>query len=119
MKQEIAVCNYCKEPLISTLAFNGSEYYCLICGNHYGMFDCDTTESDKELQYKKKLYERVFKVIYKDMIPAGCYRNSCEKCCSMKEHHRCHASEDELLKDKLARVFLNRISEIALEDDKK
>ena len=64
----------------------------------------------KELKYKKKLYEKIFTVINKDLIPVGAYNPKCKKCKDMKETHLEHATEKELLKDKIAREFLKNIS---------
>lgn len=117
MKKEINVCPYCGEPMISTFAFRGAEFYCLMCGNTLGMFSCSSVEWDEQLNEKRKLYERVFKTIYKDLIPSGAYLLKCPKCKDMNETHRQHASEKEILKDEIAREFLNRMSEIVKWED--
>lgn len=111
MDKEIAVCSHCGEPMISTFAFPGSEYYCLICGSTYGMFSAKTIKSTKELIYRQKLYNKIFKVIYKDIIPMGAYLNNCKKCDCMKETHINYASDVEIFKDKVAFYVLNKIAE--------
>lgn len=108
-KEEITVCPFCEEPMIWTFAFSGCELYCLMCGHACGMFGGKLAKETKELKYKKKLYEKLFKVIYNDLIPAGAYLNKCKQCKSMKEHHISHATELELLKDKIARETLEKI----------
>lgn len=109
MNKEITVCPCCGEPMIWTFAFSGCEYYCLMCGYGCGMFGGKAVEETKELKCKQKLYKKIFKVIYKDLIPAGAYYNKCKKCDGMKEHHRSHATKLELLKDKIARETLVKI----------
>ena len=109
-KEGITVCPHCGEPMIYTFAFSGSEYYCLMCGYDCGLFGGKIVEATKELKYKKKLYEKIFTVINKDLIPVGAYNPKCKKCKDMKETHLEHATEKELLKDKIAREFLKNIS---------
>ena len=109
MNKEITVCPECGEPMIWTFAFSGCELYCLMCGHVCGMFGAESIEETKELKYKQKLYEKIFKIIYNDLIPARAYSNKCKKCENMKEHHISHATELELLKDKIARETLEKI----------
>lgn len=107
------ICRHCKEPLISTLAFAGTEYYCLMYGATYGFLDVQTCELNKELKYTHNIYEKIFKLIYKDFIPYGCYRNNCEKCKSFKEKHIKHATQKELFKSEMALKILNKIAKEA------
>ena len=109
-KEGITVCPCCGEPMIYTFAFSGSEYYCLMCGYDCGLFCGKIVKATKELKYKKKLYEKIFTVVDKDLIPVGAYIHNCKKCREMKETHLEHATEKELLKDKIAREFLKNIS---------
>ncbi len=109
MKNEIAICN-CGEPLIFTMAFTGSEYYCLMCGATYGCFSIKTTESTKELKYTQNMYKKIFKLIYKDFIPYGCYHSNCEKCKKNKDTHIEHATNKELFKSDMALKILNKIA---------
>ena len=106
----ITICPYCGEPMIWTFAFSGSERYCLMCGYNCGIFGGNTVEETKELKYKKKLYEKIFKVISNDLIPSGAYYNKCKKCEKMEEYHITHATKLELLKDKIARETLEKFT---------
>lgn len=108
--KKIAICRHCGEPLISTLAFVGSEYYCLMCGATYGYLDVQTCELSEGLKYTHNIYKKIFKLIYKDFIPYECYQNSCEKCKSFKETHIEHATQKELFKSKMALKILNKIA---------
>ena len=35
----MATCPRCAEPLVSTLAWDKAEFYCLSCGGHFGFLD--------------------------------------------------------------------------------
>lgn len=107
--KEIAICPHCNEPLILTMIFPGAEYYCLMCGSSYGMLSVSKTLSSEELNYKKKQYEKIFKILAKDIIPYGCYFNKCEKCKKFEDTHAEHATEKEWLKDKVSRNILDKI----------
>lgn len=109
-KKEIAICPSCGEPMIWTFAFSGSEYYCLMCGYNCGMFGAKKIKETKKLKYQQKLYKRIFREIYKDLIPSGAYFKKCEKCKDMKEYHLAHATELELLKQDIAIKTLEKIS---------
>ena len=112
MKKEIELCPYCKKPLIWTFIYPDCEWYCLNCKSSYPMF-CDSItidEYNEDFNYykiQKRLYEKIFKAIIKDLTPRFCYKKGCEKC--GKETHYHHLTDLEKLKDKVARETLETI----------
>ncbi len=93
-EKKIAVC-YCGNPLIYTFAFSGAEYYCLDCGNTFGMFDTDRKTATSELIKKLKADTRKFKTVNKHLLSGGAMIRDCEICSRESEPHIYHCSEEE------------------------
>ena len=109
----IRVCDECETPLIWTFAFPYCERYCLNCGAKGGMMGTGTDiEATRELIFKKKLVNAVWKVVYgkKGLMPSGSFgRVGCKKC---GNDHREHATEAELEYDLIARKYLEKVQGI-------
>jgi len=108
-KKEIRVC-YCGNPLTWTFAFPYKEYVCLNCGRTEGMLGARIPIT-KELIYKAKLDKKIWKVIYNKcgFLPTGSYTiKNCKKC-DIEDHNN-HLSKSEIIKDKIAKDFFDKIT---------
>lgn len=115
-KKTIRVCGECKIPLIWTFAFDGNERFCINCQVPTPMFDGNPDEEvTRELIFKKRLVDAIWKVIYgnKGMIPRGRFgRGGCKKddregrFASSCDNHNAHLSKSEVEWDKIARACL-------------
>jgi len=93
-KQKTAMC--CGTPLISTMVFNGAEFYCRKCGSKYGMFGAfATAESTPELDVESEANQEWFYEIMSDYITPRSRRIDCEKC-DKGEDHLLHATPEQL-----------------------
>jgi hypothetical protein len=113
-KPKIRVCSNCGFPLIWTFAFDYQERYCLNCGNGGGMLGTgDNIPTTRELIFKKKLVDAIWKVIYgkKGLVPTSSQRNKCKICDNNRgERHYQHMSKSEKEWDKIARDYLKHFS---------
>lgn len=111
----IRVCDQCKAPMIWTFAFAYCERYCVNCGYSGGMLGTgkDVPET-RELIFKKKLAEAVWKVIYgnKGLMPNCQFtRSNCEKCRTDDDHRR-HATAAEIQWNEIAKIHLESVKGI-------
>lgn len=106
----ISVCNNCEKPVVWTFAFDGAEYYCLLCAGSTGMFGGKKeVKSTSELVAWKMIIERVWKALRQNHTGSGRYRVSkCLKC--KEEDHGRHFSKSEIERDKVVRWFLEVLS---------
>lgn len=108
----IKVCNTCGNPLIWTFCWAYKEYYCLNCDGHWGMLGAgkDVPET-KELRKRDRQLNKLWKVIYKQLIPRCDYKKTkgCIKCSSGARSHREHLTKREILSDKVATKILNSL----------
>jgi len=93
--KHMAAC--CKRACVSTMVFSKAELHCLLCGNSYGIFDAP----GKVLQTKENLDQheidqRVFEAISRFCVPIGARKTTCPDCKKGSDHHRAHATPEEL-----------------------
>lgn len=108
-KLKINVCS-CGSPLVFTFAFAYKEYLCLECGNTYGMMGVRSVEATPELKHKKKLYEKLWNIIYGvgGFFPRSPYTKiKCKKCTA--DNHFNHVSKTEILKNKIATDIFEKL----------
>ena len=80
-QKETRVCD-CGAPLHWTFLFDGAEYYCMNCGEKYGMLGAgkDVPETT-ETKATQKVADAVFKSLRKYLLGSGGYtKNKCKKC---------------------------------------
>ena len=111
MTKEIRVCN-CGGPLMWTMHVAYAEYYCMHCGDSFGMMGSGKdVEETPELRHRQKLYSRVFKTIRKDLLPNCKFgRVGCKKCVGSDRNHLAHATKSELAKSEQAYELLKQIT---------
>jgi hypothetical protein len=109
MTRERAICINCYTPLIYTLCFAGAEYYCLNCGETFGMFDVSARELTKGEIIKLKVMIKVWTTLYRNMIPRSAYtKSNCGKC-KIQRDHNLHLNKEEIIRDKIASKMLNKL----------
>jgi len=110
MKKEISVCNECGKPVVWTFAFDGAEYYCLMCGNKTGMMGGKTDVPwTPELRAWQIVVEKVWKSLRHFHTGSGRYRqNGCKKCIS--EDHGHHFKDMEIEKMKVVNSILEKLN---------
>jgi len=97
-KETIELKVHCGTPMISTLMFSGSEFYCVKCGWDEGVFGpAETIFWTPELNEEGKRNQTVFREIADVCIPAGCRFPNCKKC-NDGQDHLLHASNGALRK---------------------
>ena len=103
---------HCGTPMVGTIMFSGTEFYCVKCGATQGIFGTTDTESTLELQDELQKNEKKFEAIAGDLIPAGAQFDRCGICQEKKEDHRLHASQQDLDKSDVAyKLFFGGILE--------
>ncbi len=110
-KKTIRVCS-CGTPMIWTFVYDGCERFCLNCGLSGGMFGTgDDVEATRELIFKKKIVDAIWKVIYanKGLCPVSCQRKGCKKCSGSDERHYEHLTKAEKEWDEIARKTLEQM----------
>lgn len=105
----IRVCDDCGCPLIWTFFFAYKERYCLNCGVAGGMMGTgEDVPATRELIFKKKLVDAIWKVLYsnKGLIPRSEFsRIGCKKC---GNDHREHLSNSEVEWNEIATKYLEK-----------
>lgn len=105
----IRVCD-CGTPLIWTFCWAYAERYCLNCGSNSGMMGGgNDVLATKELRFKKKLVDSIWKVLYgkKGLLPRSNYqRSNCRKCKELNQDHNNHLSAAEQEWDGIATKYL-------------
>jgi hypothetical protein len=109
--KEISTCYKCGKPVVWTFAFDGYEYYCLMCGNKTGMLGGkNDVKSTPELRAWRTMIERLWKVLRQNHIGNGRYRkDKCKKCAN--EDHGKHFSKSEIEKGKVADTLIELLSQ--------
>ena len=93
MVPQIALCSKCGCPLVSAYFFPGSEFYCVDCGQKYGLFgNYEEVDLTAELKARYQENERWFCKVAGDILTGVRLRN-CEKC--GHEPHLWHCTEGE------------------------
>ena len=106
MSKQIAICRYCKTPLIWTFAFIGAEYYCISCGSCTGMIGgADKVDETPELKKLKSSVNRKWGQVKKHLVMARFLRKDCPKC-KGDETHNMHLTDKEKAKAKWAKEKL-------------
>lgn len=108
-KQTIRICDDCGTPMLWTFFFPYCEWYCLNCGASGGMLGTgENVEATRELIFKKKLAEAIWKVLRDKMVPPGSYtQRGCKKCGTEDHPHHLFPSEKEW--NKIATPYLERV----------
>lgn len=110
----LALCPRCEEPLISTFAFPGSEFFCICCGakvTFLGPKRGDGDDPKLQARYEELEAEWDENVGSKLMPRGEFWQTTCEQCGG--EHgprpaggHHAHATDAEREADKRARAWL-------------
>lgn len=91
----VRICD-CGCPLIFTLIFAGSEYFCPNCKGTYGFLGAGKiVDLTPDLRRRNQLVEAWFNDLVKDFIPGGARLSRCEKC-KGEETHLEHATDEEI-----------------------
>jgi len=105
---------HCGTPMVGTLLFFGSEFYCVGCGESQGVLgSAEIVPWTKQLGEKWNLNQIVFRKISSACIPPGSRFPNCEKCAG--QDHLFHASNLEL--DKSAAAYKLLAGGILEEDE--
>ena len=109
----IRVCDNCETPLIWTFAFPYCERFCLNCGAKGGMLGTgDDVPITKELRFKKRLVDAIWKVIYgkKGLLPTGQFgRSGCKKDNGSCGNHQDHLTSSEKEWNEIAIKYLKQV----------
>ena len=100
---EIAACPECSNPLISTFAFAGAEWFCWECRWRGGVFYEKTINRTPELEKKLRGDKKKFDEVRHDLWLGGERVRGCEKCESGNERHLHHLTDEEKARCKKAR----------------
>jgi len=96
-KETIELKLHCDTPMVHTIIFGGSEFYCVKCGWTEGVLGlAETVPWTPKLSKEVNLNQAVFRQIASDCIPAGCRFKDCKKC--EGQDHLLHASNKALNK---------------------
>ena len=80
-KERITICPHCQTPMIWTFKWAGCEWFCLNCGDAMGMCSGDITEVTPELKLKKKVVDKIWKILSNKILPNCPFKkNKCKKC---------------------------------------
>ncbi|HEY1690084.1 MAG TPA: hypothetical protein VGF95_14610 [Solirubrobacteraceae bacterium] len=104
---KMAMCPSCNEPLISTFAFRGYEFYCLCCGRHLEFLKPVGAEVTPELTARQEALQAEWdEHAGRKLLISGWY-DDCELCKARDEgYHREHATNEERDADRQAREWL-------------
>lgn len=92
---KISVCPNCDNPLISTVAFAGAEWFCWECRWRGGIFYEKSVGRTTELVEKLKSDNMKFDEIRSDLWLGGERVSECKKCEDGKERHVHHLTHKE------------------------
>ena len=92
----MAMCPRCDVPLISTMAFSGSEFYCLDCGAHLGFLSPRGREATPELNARYEALKAEWdEHAGAKLILSGGWYEACPDCRVGGEPHSAHTTDAE------------------------
>ena len=93
----------CGRACVRTMVFPKAELHCLICGSYFGIFDAPgKIVQTKENSDQREIDQRAFEAISRFCLPTGARLTTCKECELGSDHHRAHATPDELSQSQAA-----------------
>jgi hypothetical protein len=107
--KKIRVCD-CGAPLLWTFLYDGYEYFCMACGNKYGMLGAGKlVDQTKTLRAQEIVFTDVFKALRKHLLGNGRFRRKdCKKCLG-EQYHTQHLTPLERERDGAAVEFIRAL----------
>lgn len=102
MVRRITVCPNDGNPLISTFAFRGNEWFCMKCKHAFGLLDSTDVDETPELKEKLKRDTKEFNKYRKHLFVGGEFLRTCKLCNSKNEPHANHLTDKEKRMQKIA-----------------
>lgn len=92
---KISVCPNDGNPLISTFAFRGNEWFCMKCKHAFPLFNSVDADKTPELKEKLKKDNKIFSKLRRHIFVGGERLSSCKLCNAKNEPHCCHLTDKE------------------------